>query len=352
MLPYWILFAVPAFASLFERPFRRLDRTGEYSMFIMAILMIGLIIGLRYKVGADWQTYVEYLLRGSYMKFTEISLSGDPGYLFLNWLVARLGFDVWLVNLICAGFFAWGLFAFAMVQPRPWLALVIAVPYLVVVVAMGYTRQGVAIGLAMRGLVSLGGDKSNLRFVFWVLVASLFHKSAVLLVPIAALAENRGRAWTICWVGAASVGAYFTLLESSVDTLMSTYVDAQYDSGGAAIRVAMNAAPAVLLLIFRDRFLFRLHERGLWLMIALVALALVPAVILSPSSTAVDRVGLYIIPLQLMVFSRLPDSFAKTEGKARALSLLVIIYSAGVQMVWLNFGTHAKYWLPYQLYPL
>lgn len=351
MIPYWVLFGVPAFAALFERPGRRLGHAGEYFFFISVIILICLTIGLRYQVGADWQNYIVHLLRASHTDFATIPASGDPGYVFLNWLAARYGFDVWLVNLVCASFFAWGLFSFAMVQPRPWLALVIAVPYLVIVVAMGYTRQGVAIGLAMRGLVALGGgDKSNVKFVFWVILAALFHKSAVLLIPIAALAESRGRVWTACWIGAATLGAYFTLLENRVNALMSIYVDAQYDSAGALIRVLMNAVPAFILIAFRKKFLFRQHERQLWLIISLVGLTLVPAVILSPSSTAVDRLGLYIIPLQVMVLSRIPDSFAKNELRARELSLLVIVYSAATLFVWLNFATHAEYWLPYQNY--
>ena len=110
-----------------------------------------------------------------------------------------------MVNSACAGLFSWGLFSFVNAQPRPWLALSVAVPYLVIVVAMGYTRQGVAIGFAMGGLLALGGERSNLRFVLWVIVAATFHKSAVLLIPIAALAEERGRWWTALWVGGATI---------------------------------------------------------------------------------------------------------------------------------------------------
>ncbi len=60
-------------------------------------------------------------------------------------------------------------------------------PYLINIVAMGYTRQSVALGFAMIGLAALGEQRVR-RFVLWVLVGALFHKSAVLLLPIAALA--------------------------------------------------------------------------------------------------------------------------------------------------------------------
>ena len=70
----------------------------------------------------------------------------------LNWLAARTELGPYFVNTVCAALFAWGLVVFCRAQPRPWLALVVAVPYLVTVVAMGYTRQGTAIGLAMLAL--------------------------------------------------------------------------------------------------------------------------------------------------------------------------------------------------------
>jgi hypothetical protein len=351
MIPYWVLFSIPAFASLFERRGRVLGHRGEHAIFFLAITLICFLVGLRYRVGGDWGSYIQYLIRASYTKFDEIPSEGDPGYILLNWLAAQIGADVWLVNMICGVLFAWGLFSFALAQPRPWLALTVAVPYLVVVVAMGYTRQSVAIGLAMRGLVALGGERSNVKFVFWVLLAATFHKSAVLLVPIAALAENRGRLWTTFWVGSASVFAYLTLLDSSVNTLVSGYLDSGYDSSGAAIRVTMNALPAFVLIFSRRRFHFRPQERALWLILAALGLALIPALLLSPSSTAVDRIGLYLIPLQLMVLSRIPDAFAPSEQASRFLAVLIVAYSAVIQFVWLNYADNAFYWLPYDLYP-
>ena len=72
-----------------------------------------------------------------------------------------------------------------------------------------------------------------------------------------------------------------------------------------------------------------------------------------PSSTAVDRLALYIIPLQLVVLSRVPDAFPSRDG-GRNVQLLVtiILYSAAIQFVWLTFANHAEFWLPYQFYPL
>ncbi|MBN9220966.1 MAG: EpsG family protein [Mesorhizobium sp.] len=349
MVPYWLLFGISAFASFFETPHYRLRFVNVRFVLVLMLIAITLVVGLRYEVGGDWKSYIRYFFRASYSDFSEIPSLGDPGYMLVNWIAARLGGGIWLVNLVCATLFSWGLLSFAAAQPRPWLALVIATPYLIVVVAMGYTRQGVAIGMAMQGLVALGTYRSNMRFVIWILLAATFHKSAVLLIPIAALTENRGRFWTICWVGAATVLAYFALLESSVDKLMRGYINREYDSGGANVRVAMNVLPAFIALYYK-KFPFRLRERPLWKGMSVIALALIPILMYSPSSTAIDRIGLYLIPLQLVVLSRLPDFVSRRDDVSRLVAVFVIVYSAAIMFTWLNYSSYAVLWVPYRMY--
>lgn len=351
MLTYWLLFVLPAWAAIAAptRPYPAGKNTAVH--WLMAGLLLALLIGLRHQVGGDWGTYEQHYLDMLGASLAEVLEFSDPGYYLLNWLAAQVGGGVHLVNLACGVLFSWGLVAFCRQQPRPWLALAVAVPYMVTVVAMGYSRQGVALGLAMLGLVALARG-STLRFLVWVALAATFHKSAVLLVPLAVLASAQGRVWKAIWVGVAGALLYWTLLADSVDALMTNYVEAQYQSEGAAIRIAMNTLPALLLLALRKRVQWqRADERNLWLMMALAALAAAVALVLSPSSTAVDRVALYLIPLQLYVFARLPDLLGQA-ARRRQWVAAVVAYYAVVLFVWLNFATHAGAWLPYQFYPL
>ena len=135
--------------------------------------------------------------------------------------------------------FSIGLAVFCRSLPRPLLALSISIPYLVIVVAMGYTRQGVALGLAMIGLVALSRNQ-NKWFVFWVLLGVTMHKTAVLLLPIAALTATQNRIWTFIWLGVISLGAYYIFLVEMVEVLFKNYVEAQSQSSGAAVRIAMS----------------------------------------------------------------------------------------------------------------
>lgn len=354
MFPYWLLFAIPALATLSEYPRLRPWLARATTPFVLAAALICVIVGLRYEVGSDWITYLTYLDRHLRVNLNDISITGDPGYILVNWLAALLGADIWLVNLVCAALFSWGLTAFCNVQPRPWLALCIAVPYLVVVVAMGYTRQAVAIGCAMMALATIarGGERAIVKFVLWVVIATTFHKSAVLLIPLVAVTVDRGRLWTIAWVAMASLGAYYVLVADRLDSLTYIYIEREYDSEGALIRSLINAVPAVLFLVFRKRYPLFDDERRLWTIVSLLALATLPALAISQSSTAVDRVSLYFIPLQMMMLSRTPDAFATGTNARRFITLLIVLYSAAMLFVWLNFGSHAGDWLPYTLYPL
>ena len=348
MLPYWFLFLVPAAAALSERA--RFRPPGRYAQSWIAFwLLLTVLVGLRYQVGGDWGSYERQLQATINLTFGQALQRGhDVGYFLLNWAATKLGFSVTSVNMVCATVFASGLTAFAKEQPRPWLAITVAIPYLVTVVAMGYSRQAVAIGFAMLAFSGLGAN-SAVRFAVWITVAAIFHKSAVLLIPIAILAKTKGRIWTTVWIGVVGVLLYYFLLAESVDGLMLNYVTAEYQSQGAAIRVAMNAFPAIVFLMFRKHFKLEGAQRNLWTYLSLVALGFVILLFVSPSSTAVDRVALYLIPIQIFVLSRLPTAMQARFKAGEVVKVGVISYSALVLFVWLNFAAHAVYWLPYKM---
>lgn len=345
MWPFWLMFLVPAWAVL--APGRLPARQAWVAWFAVGLLF-SVMMGLRHAVGGDWSNYLPHFNEAARMSFTEALGRGDPGYYGVNWLVAQAGGSIYYVNLICATLMMWGTIVFCRAQPNPWLALLAAVPYMLIVVGMGYTRQAVALGLALMGLTALGDGRVR-AFVFWVAIGATFHKSAVLLLPIAALAASRNRILTAVLVAMTTGLLYYLLLADSSEALWENYVEAEYQSQGGLIRVLMNVVPAILLILFRKRLAPDAHERKLWLWIAVFSLACLPLVGLA--STAVDRVALYFIPLQLFVFSRVPK-LATTVRVRTTIVLAVVGYYAAVQFVWLNYATFARYWTPYHFMPL
>ena len=131
--------------------------------------------------------------------------------------------------------------------------------------------------------------------------------------------------------------------------MSSGYIETGYSSSGAAVRIAMNALPAFLYFVFRSRLKLGDDEHRFLDVLALIALAFVGLLYVSPSSTAVDRMALYIIPIQLLVLGRLPLGLARTRADYKLLAAGIVVYSAAVMFVWLNFAVDASSWVPYSL---
>lgn len=358
MAVYWVLLVLPALGGVLAAiSMGRKSTPSSFTVTKSHHLAIGgfafllvLIVGFRHEVGADWIHYIHSLERALQLNLLEGTMAGgDPAYGLLTWLSAHLGGGVYLVNLFCSMVFVFGLVVFSLNSPQPWLAICVAVPYLVIVVAMGYTRQGVAIGLVMIGLVTLQHGRLY-AFAAWLVVAALFHKSALILLPLAVFSGRNN--WRAVLGVLLIAGLMFVLLLAEyVDFLVEGYLTAQYESSGAAIRIAMNALPAMIFLLLRNRFGLTPMQKSFWTWMSLVALAFIVLLTVSPSSTAVDRVALYWIPLQLFVWSRLPQAMGQGADTQRQWVAVVLAYAFVVQFVWLIYADHSHAWLPYKFYP-
>lgn len=368
MLAYWLLFLLFAAGALWfslstERatgvvgasvrdgsPVSLESPRRRDPLLIVSGAVAALAIGLRHEVGTDWNSYFIMFRRMSRSDLFQALAGADPAYMGLNWAAGQLGVGIWPVNLVCALLFIFGLMRFARLQPNPWLAVVVAVPYLMIVVGMGYTRQAVAIGLSMAGFAAIARG-SFVRFVLWVLAGALFHRTAVVLIPLVAIAyaPNRFVATVIGLLGSL-VGYYVLTRADSAEHFQRIYVTRVYVAQGAGIRLAMNIVPALIYLAQMRKFATNETERLIWRNVALVAVLSFGVWLIVTSTAWLDRLALYAIPLQLFVLSRIPIVFAKGGRRSVFLVAAVVCYSATIQFVWLNYAAHATDWVPYQLH--
>jgi hypothetical protein len=346
VLIYWALFGFFAAGALAARPAQP-GAPNRLPLLVLGAILTAVLIGLRYKVGADWRSYEFMFSYAARSDLARVLQLGDPGYQILNWTVQQLGGEIWMVNLVCAAIFIWGLLRFCKVQPDPWLAFAVAIPYLVIVVAMGYTRQAVALGILMAALAAFQRGASLVRFAIYVAVAALFHKTAVVAFPLVALASPRNRFLNLLIAIAVSIVLYDMFLGDAMDQFIKHYIKTGYSSQGAGIRVAMNLVAALAFWALGRRMQLTETEWKLWRNFSLASVGFLILLFVLPSSTAVDRMSLYIMPLQLAVLSRIPIAINSSVG-GRAV---VLTYVALVEFVWLNFAQHSRYWVPYHFYP-
>lgn len=344
MLVYWSMFLIPVIALLFPL---RCNASVKRLSFLLVGIYFTLLIGFRYEVGADWFSYLNYYQMANGLKLFDYLSHfdwSDSGYYVLNWLSASANGGIYLVNLICGGIATFGLITFCRKLPLPWLGMAIGVSYYLVVVSMGYTRQSAALGLVMIALSEFSNQRVWRSLIFFIL-ASLFHLSALVMIPIFALSYS-GKRRLVVWLIAFGVAIAFMLVFAQrFDVLWQSYVVSGMHSNGGFIRVLMCAMPASLLLVFRKKLLLEEKQPRLWILMAIIALLCVPAVILV--STGVDRLALYLIPLQLFVFSRIHRLFTSSDLRT-AVVLLVLFYYGIVLWFWLSYSVYAEYWIPYQ----
>lgn len=345
MFPYWLLFIMWAAGAL---QFSRRGSLRESRLFFwFAIFLTTLMIGLRYLVGGDWGSYVVMYQDILFQPFAQAMRRTDSGYAFLNWLSTRGDLGMGFVNLACATIFMAGLGRLASRQPNPWLAMLVAVPYFIIVVAMGYTRQAAAIGFICWAVADIQSDRL-LRLVVLVGVAALFHKTAILFLPIL-LAPAATRNPILAGIGAVSFALLFNIfLGDASDKLVANYANSNYSSQGATIRVGMNVLAASTFIVLRRRLGLDDFARSFWTICAMLAFVSVVALQTLSASSGVDRLALFLIPLQVVTLSRLPYALSQTARPVPSALLAVLIYSFSVQFVWLNFADNASSWVPYR----
>jgi hypothetical protein len=343
---YWLLFAYFAAGAILA-PDSHDARRGFRPFYLLGALLLIALIGLRYEVGADWLSYTFMFAHAGHVDFWHAISIGDPGYQAINWIASQVG-GIWIVNTICAAIFVWGLCRFCDTQPNPWLAVLVAIPYMVIAVAMGYTRQGVALGILMAGLAAFLRGASTLRFAAYVFAAGLFHSTAVVAFPLVALASERNRFVNLILALAVGFLLYNLFLGDAMDEFVKHYVKTGYSSQGAAIRVAINVVATVVFWISRRRVDFGKRDYNVWRNFSLASLLFLVLLFVFPSSTAVDRMSIYVMPLQVAAFARVPLMFkGRFAAKAAIIGYVVLI-----QFVWLNYAQFSRHWIPYRLYPI
>jgi hypothetical protein len=262
-------------------------------------------------------------------------------------ILQGLAAPFWVLNLISACIFSFGLARFCTALPNPWLAVLVALPYLVIVIAMSALRQATAIGFILLALRDMG-TKPLWKTIGWVLLASMFHASAFIVAVLIALSYTRNRLQALALLAASAIPAYYVLF-STFDEYLKRYGQHRIDSGGVMFRVAMNAVPAMILLISGSGSFSPRGEEAFWRSLSIVSLAIIPAIAFVHSTTVIDRLSLYAIPLQILVLSGVPGQFSTSPATRIFPVMAIVAYCALSLLVYFALGTHARFYVPYEM---
>ena len=353
MLIYWLLVLVPMLFALREQ--RNQDRSNDRTLLGLLMFVLLVVMGFRQNSG-DFSTYEKVyeivrieVLRGR--PFTQIVTITEPIYGLFNWVSVQFNWGICGVNTLCALVFLGCLWRCASGEPSPLFFTALSIPYFVIVVGMGYTRQGLAAGLIMLGIQSLRFGKPWL-FGLQIMLAAGFHTSAFAFLPAVLFAklDYRGDSTKmfvrILIIGIGVFGAYNIIQEQYGLYVVHYGGESQYKSSGAFLRSIVTGAAAIMFFGNFHKWRKKFADEASLLLYAFAGLAVVPLSLVA--STPADRMGLYLIPFQLIVFGRLPFLQNNQNAFERYRFGIAVCYIAYFA-VWLHLGAFAQQlWVPYK----
>ena len=323
----------------------RADRTRA----LYWVVLIGLFLfsAFRFRVGCDWSGYYYNYLKGASLDYAEVLGEREPLWWLIQIAFDRAGIPYPWVNVLTSAIFFVGIHALARRQPDRFGFLVLLFPILIINMPMSAIRQGAAVGLLCLSMLAFI-DQRPVRFVAWILLASTFHTSALAFLPLSLLAMGKYTKARIAMTGVLAGPALFLLSQKdAVQSSIDLYADIDREAFGAIFRVGLLAMSGLyFLLMLRKAWTqgfprdFGLASIGAGLMTTLVLM-------LPLSSIVSDRFGYYLVPIQTMIFARIPYlRLGPTRGLQVALPYLVLLI---VFTFWsLNSSLFQTCFVPYQ----
>ena len=305
-----------------------------------------LFVAFRFEVGCDWSGYLnQYRVFGA-MSLRDALKDTDP--LWALAFVTQRAFDIpypW-INVFAGIMFFCGAHAVAKRQPDPLSFLILMFPVLIINMPMGAIRQSAAIGVMCFALLSFV-DKRTVSYVVFVVIAAGLHSSAAVFLLLAPLAAGPITQKRLILAGFLALpGLALLLTGAAADVATTRYVETDVDAAGAIFRVLQVGLTGAIFLMFlrkrweRDDPFYRLALIGSLIMIAIPALLLISTVI-------GDRLAYYLLPIQAMIFARLP--YLRLRFSRGLIILAPYLVLLATLAIWSILSSHFdQCFLPYQ----
>ena len=307
-------------------------------LYWFALIFLFLFSALRFEVGCDWRGYLISLKNaGSEINFLA-ELTSEPVWALILYFMKTNDINYVWINIISSLIFFYGAHYMAQRQQNKLAFLVLLFPVLIINMPMSGIRQASAIGFLFIAFTALL-DRSVIRYIIAIFLAFLFHKSAIIflgLLPLTFgdLTKSRTLFFSIILIPI-SVG--LTQTESFAVYLMR-YGEGGFaeESSGAIFRTGFLALTSLHFLIFLRKKWKKIYADDYQITLIFSLLMLLPLIVSQFSSVMGDRIGYYFIPMQVLIFTRIPYLQLTKE---RLLHLTYpFIASLTLFIIWISFS--------------
>jgi transmembrane protein EpsG len=255
MLPYFILLLMVVFLAFLGENAKKSTKTYNFYKFLI-LLFLTLFAGLRsWRVGSDTSGYAHKFedLNLDFSSFIELESKTEIGYRLLEYITSLFSNDYMLILTVIAlvaVFFQ--LKSIYKLSEQPVISIFILITFGIYTYVFNGARQAIAAAIFMYAVTFL--IKSDFRkYLFWVLVAFLFHKSVIFGLPLYFVFRRR---FTFKWfiiliIGAALASFFFSLLFQFAGVVSERY--SKYEEittqGGATLTLSYGLLCAFFILM-------------------------------------------------------------------------------------------------------
>ena len=330
------------------------------------LVVVACFGGLRYQTGYDWQAYTTFFedipingVGGILGADYDGSLSLEPGYYALNYIVKALGLPFEIVFIISAVFSVWTFgHLLGAIRCNAPLAILFYVGFSLILFHFSIVRQSIAVSFAFLACRSVIQGEKFFKVISYILLGTLFQVSALMYFPILALGHSRARVnislFAIPFVGLVAAASYFDFSKLIVNFAANNLgLDffAKYDSY-LSVEHSMSLATYGLLLLNVVTLLYISNQPNnsekaerLTRLAEFSTLFLIMVIIIFPGNSSVwSRLMMFTATLQGMWFS----SHNLLVSRSRAV--LVTLICIGVSFFIYSFSIYSNsdFLVPYQ----
>ena len=302
-------------------------------------IVLTVFVGSREWVGCDFSGY---LLRFNFYQkvpFETVSGNAESGFLALNYLVINMGLGYPWLNFFAAVIFFGCAVAFVLKRGDPLSILALMFPVLIVQLAMSGLRQALAVALLM-----LAWNAFVSRRRVWtlalILAASLFHASAIVFLPMVLLIGRQVSTVTLGLAAVVAMPAVFYLIGERADVYQGRYIESENESLGAIFRVALTVITSGMFELYRRAYETEYPE-DFQLMRAFSLFGLGVGLLFFISTLAAHRMNYYVMPVQLVMLSRLPRIMSDNRPNLALDVAPYVVYGMYI-VVWMGLSRHAS----------
>lgn len=315
--------------------------------FLLFFLFLFVFIGLRFKVGGDWDNYLVLYENFKYLNFKEALFFFEPGYSLFNILGNFLQIkDIWFVNLCSSALVCIFLFITFIKLEKYWLCLLIYYPYHILAVSLGYTRQSIAVAILLYAFLKLL-QNNKIKFLIFLLIAVCFHKTAIIFILFYPLLFIKGKKVLIILYEIFSLILITLILYISSLNESTVYTSEELNSSGVFLRLSLHIIPVISYFLLRNK-VFKLDKSYLFLdyFVLLIFYCFCLSFLFS---TLADRFNLYLIFFDIYVLVAFYHNLLIINRKI-LIFILTLFFTSFIYIWMLNSVLVAIAWLPYQNY--